>query len=311
MPPLDLSIIQSLLLNLVIPSVLVGILFSTAAYSSTKSENLRSIAASFAFLASLFAGNFRNDLVPNIAIHFATVSNDQPATETVQNTSRVWEFETGWYSLLTVAVIAVMAETFSNCWLRYKSFSLRLTAILVAAVCIIISIWITPWDLLSSKPWTGFLMAAVIMCNTISLRHVGRTPLGYAVPLMIAVIWGGSAIAVSVLSHSARFADLAMLLSCALGAVGIVNFIARQRATSFYAGPSTFIPGLMLACALNTYSDIPMASYILIALAPACLVVMRIPKLHAGTGFRLFVMIIALMIPCATAVGLAVQAELK
>jgi hypothetical protein len=187
---------------------------------------------------------------------------------------------------------------------------IRWASVAAVLAAIAISIWVIPWDLLSTKPWTAGLMAMVILMNTITLRQFGNSTYGHAVPLMTAIIWGGSTTALAVLSHSARFGDLTMMLGCALTAVGIVNWIAHQKLVTFYSGIVAFISGLMLETPLNTYSDIPVASYVLVAVAPGIMAINFIPRIRRWTDARPIAIALMPMIVCAIAVGLAARAEL-
>ena len=85
---------------------------------------------------------------------------------------------------------------------------LRLFRRLTAVVC---AMGLTPWDLSTSKPWICGLLAIVILLNGSTLRLVGQMKFGPCLPFLMAIVWGGCAVMVTVLSHSARFADLAVL----------------------------------------------------------------------------------------------------
>ncbi len=309
MPPVDWAIIQSLLLKIVLPSFGVGLGILAAAVFATRSVTARSVAASLAFVGALAIGNFRAELVPFFAVQYAVERSENQESGLHGSVPFQWEFETGWYSLFSVVVIAVLAEAIIDWRLRHK-LRRGFAAILAAIVAVLLAVWVTPSDMRTSLPWTVGLLAAVFLLNTLALRHAGQFQYGHCVPLFVAVVWGGSATGVAVLAHSARFADLAMLLSCSIAAVGIMQLIARQRWTSFFSGPATFVPGLILGAALNTYSEIPVASFVLVAVAPAFLTLLRLPRLRNWCESRPVTLAIAFVVPCVIAVGLAMRAEL-
>jgi hypothetical protein len=284
MPPLDWSIVKSAFLFLILPGfgIAVSLLAITAAV--TRSENHRAVAATIAFVAAFLVGNGLNGLVP-----FA-------------------EFESGWRSLVWAMTFAALAELLIGIFFRGAA-SLRSTLI-VSVMLIIPIVWVTPWGLIGTKPWIPALMFLAAILNQISLRRLVDRLDGHFVPLIVAIVWGGSATAVMVLSHSARFADLSILLSCSLAGLGVVAALVQQKLRWIFAGPAVFIPGLMLSAALNTYSDIPLASFILVAISPAILVFLRWKKLADWFETHPKSLVFVSLIPGFIAVGLAARAEM-
>ena len=285
MPPLEWPIVKSALLFLVLPGFGIALCVLAIAVAIAKSDNQRSIAASIGFIAAMTVGNLLNGLVP------------------------FWEFETGWRSLFWAMLVAALSESILNL-AHPQAFRSRSSRIANFALAVAISLWLTSWDLMGSQPWVCGILASVILLNWTTLNSLGQLKEGHLIPLIVAVVWGGSAVMVLILSHSALFGDLAVLMSCALAGVGVVAAIAHLRLTGIYAGPSVFVPGLMLAAATNTYSDVPMASFALVAVSPGFLVLLRWKK--AATWFETHRMTLVLfsLIPGIIAVGLALRAEM-
>ncbi len=317
MPPLDWSIVQSLLLTIVLPSCGVAAGVLAVVFAMTRSETRRSMGASLAFVAGLGAGNlvpglaaknFSGELVPFFAIHRVADQLEQDGGAVGRAILSAWEIETGWYSLFSVTLVAVLAEIVIDGALRQHSH-FRWALLARGVIAIVSAIWLTPWGLLSTRPWVGSLLAAVILLNTTTLRVVGQSKQGHFVPMILAVAWGGSAATVLVLAHSARFADLAIVLSCALAGVGLLILLYRLRSTSLYSGPATYLPGLMLGGYLNTYSQIPAVSFGLMAIAPGLLVLLHGDTLRRWFEARPIALLATFLIPCVLAVGLAIRAE--
>jgi len=312
MPPLEWSIVQSTLLSLVVPTFGVAAFVMALACWLIRSERYRSAAASIALIAGLSAGlgmqNMKGELIPFLAVQRVNPTIDQEEIPVATKSSSSWEFETGWRSLFAVPVAAVLAEIAIELTLLQHS-RFRSAAIASGLMAMICAIGLTPWDLSSSRPFVCGLMAMVILFNWTTLRLVGQMHFGPCIPLIMAIVWGGCATVVVVLSHSARFADLGILISCALSGVGLVAIIKWQRLKTVFAGPAAFIPGLMLADRLNTYSEIPVASFVLVALAPGLFFGLHLAKVRTWFEARPIVLAIAFLIPCVVAAGLAIRAE--
>jgi uncharacterized membrane protein len=330
MPPVDWPIIQSLLLTMILPGCGVAAAVLAVIYSWTRSEFGRSAGASLAFIAGLATGNFVpglaagnwwGELVPFWSIHRIVPNGDEPV-HTAPLLWTGWQIETGWYSLFSATLLAILAEVAIEWSLRRRTPAREATRarVLAASVC---AAWLIPWsDLLSYRSLVGSsgaililitaiaLLAAVIWLNTEATRFYGQSAWGYLVPLAMSMAWCGSAAFVLVLSHSAKFADLAIVISCAIFGVGLIVAIYRQRPKTLYAGPATFIPALMLGGTLNTYSDIPFAAFALIGAAPALTKLLCRGRLRNWFETRPLALLAAFLIPCGIAVGLAMRAEL-
>jgi hypothetical protein len=245
MPPIEWSMVQSILLWLILPTIIVAatVLFLTVKFS--QSERGRSLGGSAALLAGLTAGlalrNYQDgELVPFIPIQ--QVERTVETHDGNEATVRQWEFETGWRSLycatLTAVLAAILVDSF--CCHRWLTWFANLATM---GVCVIVGLVLTPIDLLSTRLWVVGILAMVIWLNQISLRKAGQSKFGSCAPILLAFIWFGTTVTVAVLSHSVRFADLAMLMGSALAGVGFVAAVKNVRVNSLYSGPACFVPG--------------------------------------------------------------------
>lgn len=314
MPPIDWSILQSMLLKLVLPSMGIATALLAILLPLMRAERWRSIAVSIAFLAGLVGGvavqNSKGELIPFVAIEKTTADAEGSTTEenAKEKEAVSWKFETGWRSLFSVTILAVVSEMLVEAMVAPRGgvlLALFVRCLVVGAT----ATWLIPWGEFSSHPWVYILLSLIIMANGMGLRRVEALPVKPFIPLVLAIVWGGSSTAVMVLAHSARFADLAILFSCALMGVGIVMLLKRQGSTSLCSGPATFIPGLMLSANLNTYSDIPNSAFWLVALAPLACLALYLPPCEKWIRAHPVSLLILFTIPCAVSVMLAVRAE--
>lgn len=312
MPPVEWSMVQSVLLTLILPTCGTALALMSLVTCIAGSDRIRSVAASMAFLAGLTAGlgvqNSRGQLIPFFPIQQVEQSPDQFDGNDATKIAVRWEFETGWRCLYCATILTGLSAIAIESLFRQRSRSM-LANIATCLVALTSALLTCPWDLTLSRPWMCGVLAVVIVFNETSLRRVSQLRFGSYLPMFLAIAWGGSAIAVTVLSHSARFADLAMLLGSSLAGVGLVTAIAGIRTSALYAGPACFIPALMLADHQNAYSDIPIASFALIAIAPTWLVLPVIAKANSWFESRPIGLALWFLIPCIVAVGLAIRAE--
>lgn len=170
--------------------------------------------------------------------------------------------------------------------------------------------WLTPVSPLLSRLGCFALLFAVSALNGEALRRIGIRSCGNRAPLALIIPWGAAAAAVLIHAHSARFCDLAVLLTATLAGSGLMAVRWKLDVAALFAGPAIFFPALMLGGAANTFSEVPLASFILIALAPCALWSLRGPPMRHWSGRALAIAaLVAVLVPCAVAVALAMRVE--
>jgi hypothetical protein len=247
---------------------------------------VRLIGAALALGCGLAAGNYFHELLP------------------------WWSLEFGWPSLFpaTLAAIAggIIAALTSSESKWYLGLALRL---IVVAGC---AWWLTPVSAPPSlsRHWLFILLFVGSALNWETFRLHASRHLGRGALLTLGIPWGAAAAAVLIHAHSARFCDLAVLMSATLAGIGLIAAIRNLELAPIFAGPAVFFPALMLNGAESTYSDVPVASFILVALAPCALWGASLPPMRSQSGRALAVTAtIAILIPCAFAIALAMRAE--
>jgi hypothetical protein len=278
------SVVQPMLLAVVLPGFAVGAGVLAGVCALTRSETGRLIGGAAALAGGLAVGNFTRGLLP------------------------WWSLEPGWPSLfpatvvaLCGVVVAVVADSRANGRL---GLGLRIIAVAGSAW------WLTPAGTL--WPRLGFfaLMVVGVVLNWEAFRCRGGRSLGRNSLLLVTAPWCVAAAVVLIHAHSARFCDLAMLLAAAIAGVGFVASLRKLDIVSIFAGPAVFVPALMLAGGTNTFSEVPAASFILVALAPSALWSLQLPPMRRWSGRALAAAgVVAVLIPCAVAIILAMRAE--
>ena len=100
------------------------------------------------------------------------------------------------------------------------------------------------------------------------------------------------------------------MLTATLAGVGLVAAWRKVNLAAIFAGPAIFIPALVLGGAANTFSEVPMASFIMIALAPVAEWSLRLPPMRRWVERPLnAVAVVVILLPCVVAVALAMRAE--
>ena len=111
-------------------------------------------------------------------------------------------------------------------------------------------------------------------------------------------------------AHSARFADAATLLACAVFGVAVIAWWMRVDTRTIALPVAAYVPALMLAGYHETFSEVPMASFVLVGLAPWTLSVCLLRSSQRLPKPMQFAMEMLLpLLPVVVAVGLAIRAE--
>ena len=276
--------VRAMLLSVLLPGGAVGAGVLAAVCAASRSETRRLIGGALALAGGIAAGNFLRGLLP------------------------WWSLETGWPSLFPAMLAAIsggVAAAFAASrrggrWGRALRF-------ITSAGC---SFWLTPAG--APLAHLGFfaLLFTASTLNWEALRRSGVQSLGPWALLALILPWGAAAATVLIHAHSARFCDLALLLTATLAGVGLVAARCKLDVAALFAGPAVFLPALLLGGLANTFSEVPAASFILIALAPGALWSLRLPPLRRCSGrARAVAAVLAVLVPCAVSVALAVRAE--
>jgi hypothetical protein len=184
--------------------------------------------------------------------------------------------------------LSILTCTACGWWLAeaWPPFTLLSVGMTLVAVMILICAALWPDGLRAAPPVPSFLLDGLILA------------------------WGTAAATVLIFAHSARFSDLAVLMTASYFAVALVGFLSKTDHSSIRIGPAVFLPALMLAGAANTFSDVPTAAFVLIALAPLGLLLMLLPLCKKlSLPARLTFTAATMLIPCALGVYLAVRNE--
>jgi hypothetical protein len=90
----------------------------------------------------------------------------------------------------------------------------------------------------------------------------------------------------------------------------MVGVLWGQNISVLFSAPAIFLPGLLLGGAVNTFSEVPVTAFVLAAFAPCALWLVFLPPIRRWPlRFQAAAAVIAVLVPCATAVTLAMRAE--
>jgi hypothetical protein len=180
---------------------------------------------------------------------------------------------------------------------------------LVRAAAAGLAAWLlVPADLREETAWYVAAFAAAVFVEWALLEHLCKRSPGGGIPLGLALTFFAAA-AVLIHAHTALFTNVATFLGASLGGIAVA---ARRRADAGGAAPgvAVLLPGLLLTGQTTTFSEVPLTSFLLVALAPLALLPTLVPPLGRWQGIRLkllqFILILATLV---VAVVLAMRAE--
>ncbi len=297
-------VVQEMLLKLVLPSFAAAAGLFAVICVLTRRRSLRMIGGAAAVVAGLAAGNHFRELLTWWPLDPAALA----AAE--DDVSRVswWQVERGWTALLPATALAMcggVAATFLSVRTqRGMGLAIRL---ITACLC---ALWVTDAMEPASLPVTFAVIFAGIVLNWeagLQLDRIGTARV--ALPL-VAMIWGGAAATVLIFAHSARFCDLAVLMTSAFLGATLIAAVWGQNAAVLFSAPAVFIPGLMLGGAVNTFSEVPPMAFGLVAFTPCVLWLVLLPRLRRWPlRFQAAAAVLAVTIPCAAASFMAARNE--
>ena len=123
---------------------------------------------------------------------------------------------------------------------------------------------------------------------------------------LTALLGGG----VMLYAHSAIFLDLATILGCALLGVAVVSGGAKVDARGAIPAFVGVMPGLLVSGRVLTTSEVPVASFVLAAVAPLTLLPWLIPNLSRRKGpWPRVVRLVSVLVPLVVALVLAGRVE--
>jgi hypothetical protein len=163
-----------------------------------------------------------------------------------------------------------------------------------------------PEDLREKAAWLVAACAAVVFVEWALLEHLGERSPGGGIPLGLALTFFAAA-AVLIYADTARFMDVALILGASLFGIAVA---ARQQADAGAVAPgvAVLLPGLLLNGKYTTFSEVPLTSFLLVALAPLALLPTLLPPFHRWEGIRrILLQLTFILIPLIVAVVLAMQ----
>lgn len=286
------SILRPLLLEIVLPGVAASA--ATLLFLSLLTRWLR-LSPKFQFwqtplavAVGLLAGNYYRQDIP------------------------YWSLEHDFYSLIPASLAMLLLSTIGQ-WHR-EAGRRWLSLLSHAAGALLVAIWLTPADAPGSRwLWVGLLFVAM-RANEHALCGVWNDALGRTGPALLALFWGGVAgVTLLAFVHAMRYFDLVAIFSSALLGVGIIALFVPCNVKSGYAAPAMFFPAMMLFAQLSSFTDVPLASFLLLAIAPGA-ILLALPEMttmleKCSTQCRIAAALLLLCIPLAAALTMAAMSD--
>jgi len=295
LPPWPL--VEDVLRTLVLPAFAAAAVVLVAVCLLCKAPAWRAAGGALALAAGLAAGN-----------HFRKLLEWWPADVPASEDIAAGVMARGWAALLPVTLAALGGGLLALLSEKKLAWPAGLVIRLLTAAC---CLW---WLTEALEPWTEQRTFRVMAAGTAlcweALRWTAAQSPRRLPPAALTILWGASAAAVLIFAHSARFSDLAVLMTASLAGAGLVSILWKVDTGPLLAGPAVFLPALLLAGAVNTYSEVPRQAFAAVAFAPCALWLLRLPPLrHLPAPALTVATVLLVLIPCAAGVILAAWAE--
>lgn len=178
-----------------------------------------------------------------------------------------------------------------------------------AGVVAVVAPGLVPAAWAAETLWLKPALVAAMLALWVALDGVARDRAGSEVAAYLAAAFFAAG-AVLLYHHTARFMDLAVMCGCAAAGVAVASFPTRADASGAVPLGVVGLPGLMLNGRYLVDSQVPVASFWLVALAPLGLLPSFIPVIARQPRW-LVVPLRALLVlaPLVVAVVLAAQHE--
>lgn len=206
------------------------------------------------------------------------------------NTTRVipWYAEDGapaWHRLPRAAALLLVVGLLSR-WAglltgrlldekHWWAASLFVWAARVGAVAVVAP-GLVPDAAAADQFWLRPALMAAMLAVWVALDGVARDQAGTEVAAYLAAAFVVAG-AVLLYAHSARFMDVAVMCGCAAAGVAIVSFPTRADTSGAVPLGVVGLPALMLHGRVSLDSQVPVTSFVLVALAPVALLPFLIP----------------------------------
>lgn len=286
--------VEETLRTLVLPAFAVAAGLFVVVCAATPSRVVRTVAAVLALLGGLAAGNEYGGM-----LHWWPVESDDAVAR--------WPLAQGWAGLLPLTAVAVLAGAVAALFPERRRWWAPGLRMLVATAC---AWWLAQaWEPVSRVAAASLLFAAMTL-NGEALLHISRRCQDASPMPLLAGICGMAAATLLIFAHSARFFEIAVLMTVVTGGMALAAWFSKADMAVPAAALAVFFPGLLLGGAANTHSQVPEAAFALAALAPCMLWLLAIPPVGRRTGRGIAIAATVLvLIPCVTAVVLAAQKE--
>lgn len=214
-----------------------------------------------------------------------------------------WEFLP--YALIGACAIGPAAVASGTTWFD--------RALLYAVSAAVLGWLIIPtWDDLepSRQVYARVLVAYVVVVASCLEPAADKLP-GPVAPAVMTFTCAGAAIVVA-LSDSARFGQIPGLAVGSFGGMTLAACLDRKQNSLRGAAPliAGLLTGMMVIAKAMTFSEIPLASYLLIPAAPLLMCFAAVGPLAKLTGFkRVLAQLLPPLIAVGVAAGLAISSE--
>lgn len=180
----------------------------------------------------------------------------------------------------------------------------RIVAWLVRTGCVASAAWwVIPAAEQADAWWLAPGFAAITLAEWVLLEHLASKPPNGTPPFCLALT-AFFAVPVLIQAASGSGADAATVLAAALGGVAAVAWLRSADADAVVPGAAMFLNGILLAGQRGTFTDVPWAAFLLVAVAPLSLILTLTARRF--TGVTLLLLRIVVLLPLlVAALGLA------
>ena len=177
------------------------------------------------------------------------------------------------------------------------------------AAVLVVGSWVIPQPMLEANAWIKPALGAAMLLMWIAADAPARSGAGDQVAGLLAACFLAASL-VFIYAHSKRFMELATALGCGFAGIAAVARVARADTSGAVPAAVGFLPALVLNVRYQTESQVPVAAFWLLALAPLGMLPFLIPRVTRQNRWIVgSLRALAVLLPLAIAAVLALQFE--
>jgi hypothetical protein len=169
----------------------------------------------------------------------------------------------------------------------------------------IVSAWVVPAPWADEHPWIRPALAAVMFLSWVALEGTARGETAFGIAAMFFTAGG-----IAIYAHSHLFMNLALVMAFAFAGIAVVANAAKVDVSGAIPAATGFLPAFMLNVRYQSESQVPLAAFWLVGLAPLPLLLLLLPRVARQPRWIVLPLkAMLVLLPLVIAMALALEYE--